>query len=309
MELHRKRRPKLFKQVVGQPDAVRVLEDMLRRKEVPHAMLFTGPSGCGKTTLASIMQKKLECGPMDFTDLNAADSRGIEMVRDIRARMGLSPVSGKCRIWLIDECHALTKDAQSALLKMLEDTPSHVYFMLATTDPNKLLKTIITRCTEIRVKSISDPLLYSMLQTAWLEESGRLKPSAEWEDVVNKIVEVAEGSARKALVLLHAVMGLETQEQQLEAILSSDAKRQAYELARALLNPRTKWYDIAKIVKGIEEEPETVRRIILSYVSNVALGGKNLNRAMAILNAFRDHWFDCGRAGILIACHDVLSSK
>jgi len=133
-----------------------MLAQMVKRNKVPHTLLFSGPPGCGKTTLARILRKKLNCGKYDFSEVNCADFRGIDMVRDIRSHLQQAPISGDCRVWLIDEAHKLSNDAQNAFLKMLEDTPNHVYFFLATTNPQKLLKTIRTRCTEVVVKSLGD---------------------------------------------------------------------------------------------------------------------------------------------------------
>src|SRR5690606_3369465 len=109
--------------------------------DIPHAMLFTGPSGCGKTTLARILRVKLRCSDNDFQEINAADFRGIDSIRSMRQQVGAAPLGGDSRIWLIDEAHSMTADAQNAFLKLLEDTPRHVYFFLATTDPQKLKKT------------------------------------------------------------------------------------------------------------------------------------------------------------------------
>ena len=136
-ELYRKYRPTSFKQVVGQEEAIRTLTELGKRKAIPHAILFTGPSGVGKTTLARILQRKLKCVGNDFVEMNAANDRGVGIIRSIQNKVGLAPMLGSCRIWLMDEAHQLTSDAQSAFLKLLEDTPSHVYFMLATTDPQK----------------------------------------------------------------------------------------------------------------------------------------------------------------------------
>jgi DNA polymerase-3 subunit gamma/tau len=139
-ELYLKHRPSLFKQVIGQDDAVNVLQQLLKGDRFPHALLLSGPSGCGKTTLARICRDKLECTGADFQELNGADTRGIDTIREIRSHLNLRPMHGKCRIWYIDEAHKLSNDAQNALLKMLEDTPTTAYFMLATTEPNKLIK-------------------------------------------------------------------------------------------------------------------------------------------------------------------------
>ena len=152
-ELYKKYRPDGYGDLVGQAPAVKVLRGLLK-KGLPHAMLLTGPSGCGKTTVARIIKNKLQCQDSDFVELNSASDRGIDVIRGIDGRMRLGGLLGGPRIWLFDECHRLTKDAQEAMLKYLEDTPSHVYFLLATTEPDKLITAIRTRCTEVRFAAI-----------------------------------------------------------------------------------------------------------------------------------------------------------
>jgi DNA polymerase-3 subunit gamma/tau len=306
MEFYKKHRPALFKSVIGQTEAVGMLKKLLEHKEqFPHALLFTGPSGTGKTTLARILQKRLSCGDNDFFEINCADFRGVDMVRDIRSRMNLAPMNGTSRIYLIDEAHQLSKDAQNALLKMLEDTPSHVYFMLATTTQGKLLATIQTRCTEIRTKSLSVGDLVSLLDEICAKEKINIS-----EELSDRIVECADGSARKALVLLNQVIHLDGEEEQLNAVLSSDTKRQAIEIARALINPRTRWGDIAKLLKDLDEDPEQVRYLVLGYASSVLLGGGKLApRAYLVVTAFGGNFYDSKKAGLVAACYEVIAVK
>lgn len=307
MEFYKKHRPTLFKQLVGQPDAVRVLTGMVKKKTVPHAILLTGPSGCGKTTIARILRDKLECHDRAFSEINCADFRGIDMVREIRKFMGQHTLSGKCRIYLIDECHQLTGEAQNALLKMLEDTPSHVYFMLATTDPGKLKTTIKTRCTEIKVRGLLADEMKGLLQSVAKKESLTIG-----DDVYDKIIDVAEGSARKALVLLDQISAIEDEQEQLEAIEASDSKRQGIEIARALMRvgkDKCSWSEMCKLLKEIDEEPETIRHIVLGYMTSVMLGGSKISpRCYAIIQCFRDNWYDCKRAGLVAACYEVINT-
>ena len=291
--------------MVGQPEAVKILEGLIKSKRIPHAIMFTGPSGCGKTTLARIIKSHLEVADIDFTDLNCADFRGVDKVREIRTSMVHAPLGGKARVWLIDEAHQLTKDAQNAMLKMLEDTPRHVYFMLCTTEPTKLLTTIKTRCTEVKVKPISQQDLYELVRSVSVTESeGHFDPS---EEVLEKIAEIAEGSARSALVLLEKIYGIEGEDDQLLVLEKSDHKSQSIEIARALLNQKTQWSDMAKILKEVDDQPERIRRMILTYMKNVLLGGKKNNRAFLILQAFRDNFFDSEMAGLVAACYEVLN--
>lgn len=304
-ELYKKHRPKAFKTVVGQPEAVKVLQEMVANNRVPHTLCFTGDSGCGKTTLARIVADKLECGKDDLVEVNCADFNGIEMVRDIRARMNLMPIRGKVRVWIIDEAHQLTSAAQNAFLKILEDTPTHVYFMLATTDPQKLLPTIRTRCTEVKVKSLSPAAARTLVQSTLQKENVKMS-----DDVVDKLVEHAEGSARKVLVLLNQVIGLETDDERIEAIQSSDHKAKAVELARLLLNHRVQWVECAKVLKGLEEDPESLRRMVLGYCNAVMINSpKMAPRCFLVIDCFSRNFFDSGKAGLSAACYDVCTSK
>ena len=139
MALPIKYRPTVLKDFYGNQVLKSALGAILKRdlEDIPHAMLFIGSSGCGKTTLARIVASKLDCVDAEFYELNSADVRGVDTIREVSKNMKYSPMSGSVRIWLFDEVHKMTNDAQNAMLKMLEDPPDHVYFMLATTDPQK----------------------------------------------------------------------------------------------------------------------------------------------------------------------------
>lgn len=310
MGLYQKHRPKTFKEVLGQDEAVKVLTQALKRKQLPHAILLTGDSGCGKTTIARILKKEINCGDLDFTEMNCANFRGIEMVRDLQNGIMLSPMNGSSRIFLIDECHQLTKDAQHAMLKLLEDTPPHVYFMLATTEPAKLIAPIKTRCTEIKVRLLPDNLLTQVVKTVHGKECAEKKILVPLdEEVVEKIVSLSEGSARKALVLLDSIFAIESSEEQLLSLEKTNYKHDAINIARALFDPRSKWPDVAKLL-NIEEEPERIRHLILGYATQIVLkGGKTSARAYLIISVFRDNWYDCGKAGLVASCYEVMNTK
>ena len=300
MELYKKYRPKKLERMVGQSGSVKVLTTYIKSKKVPHALLFSGPSGCGKTTLARILRKELKCGKYDFTEKNC---RKIEEIRQIRSQMNQAPISGKTRIWLLDEAHQLTSDAQNEFLKMLEDTPRHVYFMLATTDPQKLKRTIRNRCTEIVVRSLVKKSMYKLLERVCNKEETSIP-----KEVLNEIIEWSEGSARKALVLLDQIIELDDEEAMLEAIKVTTAEIQSIAICRALFNMRTNWSDMAKILKETtNEDSERIRLGVLGYATKVILGGgKNTSEAYIIIDAFRDNFYDCKFAGLAAACWEVL---
>ena len=297
-ELYKRYRPSSLDEVLGQDRAVSILKTWAKKKATPHMVLLTGPSGCGKTTVARILKKTLRCEDGDFQEINCADFRGIDMVRDIRRQISLAPLyGGESRIWLIDEAHKLSNDAQNAMLKMLEDTPDHAYFILCTTDPGKLLKTLITRGAEIRLGALSDEAMKKVLANV-LEKEDKEVSTKVWK----KIIELAEGSARKALVLLHQVLDLEDEEDQIDALEKTTTSRQSIELARALLNGRP-WAEVAPIIKGLDDEPESIRHLILGYAASVVLGGgKMAPNAIRMIDCFRDHFFDSKRAGLVYAC-------
>ena len=203
---------------------------------------------------------------------------------------------------VVHNCHKLTGDAQTALLKMLEDTPSHAYFILATTDPQKLNPTIRTRATEIVLKSLDRVMMNSLLKDVMGKEGTKLS-----KDVVDKIVQSAEGSPRKALVILNQVMGLEMEEDQLGAAGVAEASPNAIKIARLLMDPRTKWPEMAAVLKEIDEDAEGLRYMVLGYAQSVMLGGgKAAERAYQIVLGFQYNFFDSKRAGLVAACYGVL---
>ena len=308
MELYRRHRPKRFRDVLGQDATVRVLEDLLKRGEMAHALLLCGPSGVGKTTLARILKTKLNCADLDFFEVNCALVDGaIETIRNVAEKVRLQSLNtGGSRIWLFDEVQSLSRAsfAQQAMLMMLEDVPSHVYFILCTTDPSKILTTIRTRCLQLKLTPLADGELAKVVADVASKEEAYLP-----EKVLDRIVELADGSARQALQSLHKVIGLEGEEQQLNTLLSLDTEKKAIDLCRLLINPHTKWPQVAELIKSLEEEPETIRRSVLGYAGSVVLsGGKLTGRAYRILTVFEADWFASGRSGLIRSCYEVFTT-
>jgi len=300
-ELYKKHRPKTLEMIVGNTAAVGTLRGF--GKNLPHAILFSGPSGTGKTTLARIIKRTLNCDNGDFTELNIADFRGIDDVRNVRKRINTYPLGGDCRIWLLDEVHSMTKDAQNALLKMLEDTPDHAYFVLATTEPKKLLPTIRTRCTDVTTQLLDPKEMDTLLQRVAKAEKMKVN-----EEVRDRITDIAGGSARHGLVLLNKLLGIKPKNH-MKLIDNSDTKKQAIEIARALIRKSTTWGEMCGILKAVDDEPEGVRRLVLAYTTTVMLSGRPPGRAALVLEAFADNFFDNGKAGLVLACHDVIAQK
>lgn len=300
-EWYKKHRPKTLDKVVGNTDTVLALKNMLAKKTVPHTILLHGPSGCGKTTLARILASELKCHPMDFQEVNSASFRGIDSVRDIARIMSLAPI-GPCRVWLIDEVHKWTNDAQNAALKMLEDTPAHVYFLLCTTDPQKLIKAIQTRCCEMPVRLLSyDELELLARRVAKRENVELSKPT------LDDLVASSQGSARTLLVLLDKVANLPEDQRQAAIANKLAEDNEAIELCRALLK-REPWKKVAGILKNLKGEPESVRYAVLGYARSVLLSGKTDHQAYLILDVFGSNFYDSKEAGLAKACFEAIHS-
>lgn len=302
MGLYHKYRPATPQEVVGQGDAIKILERKLANKDFPSVIMLSGPTGVGKTSIARIYSGKLGCKGTDLNEINAADDRGIDTARDITNKVRLEAMYGKCRVWIIDECHKFTNEAQTVLLKTLEDTPENKYFFLCTTEPNKVIKAIRNgRCMEIKLKGLNNSELQQVISRALKGEKKKLHL-----DVFDKIIDTADGSARYALTLTESVLELDNTEEQLDYIAKSSVQAQAKELIGLLLNPRTKWPEVSKLIKCMqEEEPERIRHYVLVVANNMLIANKQSDRMFLILRAFQDNWYDSKKAGLSIACYSL----
>ena len=299
--LYIRHRPNVLEDMLGNETTVLALRTMMDRAAAgsgaPRAILFTGPSGCGKTTLARIVAAELGAHPRDVVEMDSADFRGIDTIRDVRRSMAYRPAAGPRRVWIMDEVHQLSKDAQSALLKALEDTPAHVTFLLATTDPEKLLPTIRNRCSAYEVAALTPNEVHQLLERAAAAEQAQLDPEA-----LRLIVDTCGGSARAALVAAEKVMWMPLESQQAAAAIAIEEQEEAIGVAR-LLWKGAPWKAVAESIRNLTTEPETTRRVVLGYMSSVLLGGRDAQRAWLIMDAFRVPLYDTGRPGLVMAAY------
>lgn len=304
MSLAIKYRPSTLSEVKGNREIVTTLESMLSDKSTcPHSFLLTGQSGCGKTTIGRIIAARLGCVGVDFYEIDSADFRGIDSARDIRKNAQYMPRDGECIVFLIDECHKLTNDAQNALLKILEDTPSHVYFILCTTDPQKLLSTIKGRCSTFQVKPLTETQMYGLLRKV-VKEEGKELPKL----VLDQIVQDSLGQSRNALQTLEQVLHA-SPEQQLEiAKRAAEQQSEVIELCRALLSKKG-WKEVSGILirlkEAKEEDAEGIRRSVLGYCQAILLKAEN-NLAAAVLEAFLEPTYNTGFPGIVFSCYSAV---
>jgi DNA polymerase-3 subunit gamma/tau len=216
--LYRAWRPQNFKDLIGQPHVKQTLTNALSRNQVAHAYLFSGPRGTGKTSTAKVLAKAINCehpdgvepcntceacqsitagSNVDVEEIDAASNRGVDEIRQLRETVQYAPARLRRKVYIVDEVHMLTTEAFNALLKTLEEPPSHALFVLATTEPHKIPGTIVSRCQRFDFRRIAPETIREHLERICDEEGWSWEEEALW-----KIAEAADGGLRDALGLL-----------------------------------------------------------------------------------------------------------
>ncbi len=221
--LYRKYRPTNFDEVVGQKVVVQILKNSILNNTISHAYLFSGPRGTGKTSIAKILSKIVNCTNLngttpceecvnctlfnnkqstDIIEIDAASNNGVDEIRELKNKINLVPSNGKYKIYIIDEVHMLSTGAFNALLKTLEEPPSHIIFILATTDLHKIPATILSRCQHLEFKKLSNEFIIEKLKYVIKQENIKI----DNDDVLRQIAIISDGGMRDALGLLEEVI-------------------------------------------------------------------------------------------------------
>ena len=221
--LYRKWRPKVFSDVVGQPQVTVTLRNELKAGRVSHAYLFTGSRGTGKTTCAKILAKAVNClnpkdgdpcgkceiccgidngSVLDVSEIDAASNNGVDSIRELREEVNFTPAVAAYRVYIIDEVHMLSAGAFNALLKTLEEPPAHVIFILATTELHKVPATILSRCQRLDFHRIAPETMADRLQYIGEQEGAQIE-----QEAALMIARLSDGALRDALSLLDQCIG------------------------------------------------------------------------------------------------------
>ncbi|MCC5814250.1 MAG: DNA polymerase III subunit gamma/tau [Leptospira sp.] len=295
--LFRKYRPQIFADVIYQDLAVGALKNAFKQKKIGHAYIFFGPRGVGKTSIARILAKRLNCkdpqgaepcnvcsscleitrgGSQDVLEIDAASNRGIEHIRELRENVKFTPMSGKYRVYIIDEVHMLTEQAFNALLKTLEEPPAHVVFILATTEFHKIPETILSRCQDFIFKKV--PL--SVLQ-AHVEKLCKLENIQYDEEGLFWIARKGDGSVRDTLSFMEqAVIFTDSQlmGKNIREMIGYHGVDEFSEFVKNLLNPENNAAVFHSVEKLFQEGQDLYKFIwdLLEFLNTIVLSQQNL---------------------------------
>jgi DNA polymerase-3 subunit gamma/tau len=300
--LDKKYRPKSFKTFYGNAEVITSIRAHLKKRDTfPSSILLKGPSGCGKTTMARIITSRLNISYAEVFEINVADARKIDDARDIIENLRYAPLQGNGKVVILNECHEAVKHFQDALLEVMEEPPKNVYFILCTTDPQKLLPAIKTRVTPYLITTLDSETITKLITRVCKKEDIDLSTR-----MIKRVAHAAEGVPRSALVLLNDLQGHEDSDSQKRIIenFQLEDSPQINALCQLLLKGSS-YKEVMKVSKEIQEDAERVRRAIMNYMSKV-LQGKPHKRAAMIMDNCWDSWYWVGRAGLTLTIYHIM---
>jgi len=232
--LYRKYRPNTLDELVGQPDAVALITEQIKKKNLGHAYLFSGPRGVGKTSLARIIATTIGCDPVfDITEIDAASHNKVDDIRELNDSVNFIASSpGKKRVFILDEVHMLSNAASNAFLKTLEEPPEHVIFILATTEPERVIETIRSRTTHLAFKRIGNEEIITSLEKISNQEKIKLS-----KELLEYISNQSEGSLRDAINLFeqtYSTFGNKATIEELYSILGKVTTSDLFQIVQAM---------------------------------------------------------------------------
>lgn len=283
-ELARKYRPAYLKDVIGQAAVVKSLDKIISRNDV-HCFIFEGPSGTGKTTLARIAAAELDCDMASLIEIDAATNSGADAMRAIQEPLRYRPFGeARSRAVIIDECHALSKQAWQTLLKGTEEPSDFVYWFFCTTESAKIPATMRTRGAAFKLKAVPDDLLATFCDKICKAE--KITLASGIHDV---LIKSAFGSPRQLLTNLAVVRDMETRAgaaEALKAVLDSDV---TLKLCQMLVGTKPSWAAAMALVEDLKDENiEGIRILVMRYLAKVAMGASNNAKALRLMDIMQN---------------------
>ena len=307
--LARKYRPNKLSDVVGQRESVETIKNFILSGKVPQAFLFFGTRGAGKTTTARILAKILNClglvnetpcnkckpcisidkgGFSDVIEVDAASNTGVDNIRTLRENAFYSPLEGKSKVYIIDEAHMLSKGAFNALLKIMEEPPPNVYFILVTTELDKVPLTVRSRCQLVQFRSVPITEISCLLKKIHDLEKGGVKESELFEIIAQKSC----GSVRDAVIELEKILSTDGTTASTFNIVSRNSEEYIADLAYAIIN-----YDAVSILSNIElcssilPEQKTIVKMLEKFFANCVI--VNATSDTSFCNGTKEHVLRC----------------
>ncbi len=287
----RKFRPQIFQDLIGQSHVTQTLQNSLKNDRLPHALLFTGPRGTGKTSSARILAKALRCPDavnftpcgvcnscleiaesrsLDVIEIDGASNNGVDSIRELRDTVAYQPNTGRYKVYIIDEVHMLSSSAFNALLKTLEEPPSHVVFIMATTEVHKIPQTILSRCQRFDFRRISTRAIVEQLKSICAHENVEFEEESLWI-----VARQGDGSMRDSLTLLDQVISFSNgplKTQQISEILGLTDRSLLLNALKTLLQSNTP--EVIEILKKLNFSgvyPELFARELLESIRTLTL--------------------------------------
>lgn len=305
--LYNKYRPQTFEEVVEQKHIIKTLKSAITQNRVSHAYLFCGPHGIGKTSIARVFAKALNCEEgittipcnkcnicssisngscIDVLEIDAASNRGIDEIRNLREKVNYLPTQARKKVYIIDEVHMLTTEAFNALLKTLEEPPAHVIFMMATTQPNKILPTILSRCQRFDLHLISSEDIVRRLKYIAKEEKIKITPSA-----LSLIAKHSKGSQRDAtgiLDQLHSYTDKKIEEEDVASLLGVLDYKNLFKIVELIIKEDTA--ELIYLVDELSQLGRDLRQLVGDIIEHlrVILITKNVKVSTGLVHVPKD---------------------
>ena len=300
---HIRYRPTKLSEVIGHKEVVKALDSMLNSKSRSHTFLFTGQKGIGKTTFARILAHEFQCDDANIVEVDAATTNGVDDMRGITETMRFNGFGDQPnKMFILDECHMLSKQAWGALLKACEEPPNHVFFCFCTTEDGKVPDTIVSRAQSFNLKPLRNDDIMDLLEFVVDEE--KLDTDTK---ILQMIARGCEGSPRVALTQLQKLSSCEDEEEVAILLEQPLDNIEVIDLCRAMVSDKLDWKTVQTTIKSLNETvtPESARIVMVNYLNSCLLnakGERDVPRLLDLLASFSkpcqqsDKW-----AGILLA--------